>query len=91
MVRPYNRQADVSLVVECFFCYIYKKVESFQKMKALKIILNILISLVWLAMALKGFTVSNNQLWGHTMFRQSLKVLLVFCLMLIVGGLVPLP
>lgn len=41
-----------------------------------------LFSLIWLLLCIKGFTSDNNQLWGRQMFRFSLIVIMVLCIMI---------
>lgn len=43
----------------------------------------------WLQLAIKGLQVTDNKKWGRSMFRFSLIVLLVFCLMLSIGPILP--
>lgn len=47
------------------------------------------IGVVWLVRGVKGFETDDDELWAKHMFLFSLKVLLVFCLMVAVGGLLP--
>jgi protoheme IX farnesyltransferase len=47
------------------------------------------VGVVWLLRGIKGFETDNGDLWARRMFFFSLTVLLTFCLMLAVGGLLP--
>jgi heme o synthase len=40
------------------------------------------LSLIWLFLCIKGFKSDNNQLWGRQMFRFSLLVIVVLCIMI---------
>lgn len=40
------------------------------------------LSLIWLLLCLKGFRIDNHQLWGRQMFRFSLLVIVVLCIMI---------
>lgn len=41
-----------------------------------------LLSLIWLLLCIKGFKSDNDQLWGRQMFRFSLIVIMVLCIMI---------
>lgn len=41
-----------------------------------------LVSFIWLLLCLNGFRVDNHQLWGRQMFRFSLLVIVVLCIMI---------
>ena len=46
------------------------------------LIMTTVIGCLWLGLSLKGFTIENDQLWGKQMFRLSLVMINVLCLMI---------
>lgn len=46
------------------------------------LLMTAIVGLLWLGLCLKGFTIENDQLWGKQMFRLSLVMINVLCLMI---------
>lgn len=51
--------------------------------------LSTLISLLWLALCIKGFTANDHQLWGKQMFRFSLVLITIICLAIPFDVIIP--
>jgi protoheme IX farnesyltransferase len=52
-------------------------------------IVMLLVGADWLWKGARGFRTDSDTIWARKMFVNSLKVLLVFCLMVAVGGILP--
>jgi len=46
------------------------------------LMVTVIAGLAWLGLSLKGFSISNNQLWGRQMFHLSLVLITVICLVI---------
>ncbi len=46
------------------------------------LIVTICLGLAWLALGIKGFSIHNNKLWGQQMFRLSLVIITVLCIVI---------
>jgi protoheme IX farnesyltransferase len=46
------------------------------------LIVTVCLGLTWLALAIKGFSIDNNKLWGQQMFRLSLVIITVLCIVM---------